>query len=416
VKYLKRFADDTMEQRLKSAGAVLVEGPKGCGKTETAKQHAASLVHLDTDDNAKLRMEIDPKSVLLGDAPRLIDEWQEYPKVWNYVRRDVDDRKEKGLFILTGSSNPEERAKLHSGAARFSVMRMRPMSLFEREWSTGEVSLEKLMKGITPASEAVPFDLGELAEKITLGGWPSLLGADAKDGLRFMQDYVALISEVDVSRVSEKKRDPIKVKRLLQSLSRNIATLSSITSLARDTGGDGAPTNYETIVEYLDVLDRLMIYEALPAWSVHIRSTHSLRKSPKRHFVCPSIAVGALGLSVDKLVADLNYFGFLFESLAVRDLRIYADAHDGSVFHYKDSSDLEADAIVEYQDGTWAAFEVKLGIGAADEAAESLLAFAERVDTKKMGAPASLNVITGNGFAHRRKDGVNVIPLSTLTV
>jgi predicted AAA+ superfamily ATPase len=215
VRYLKRFADEILIQRLKSAGAVLVEGAKGCGKTETSKQHAASLVHLDTDDDAKLRMEIDPKSVLLGDVPRLIDEWQEYPKIWNYVRRDVDDRKEKGLFILTGSSNPEERVKLHSGAARFSVMRMRPMSLFEREWSTGEVSLEQIMKGNIPESKTVEFELGELAEKITLGGWPSLLGSDAKEGLRSMQDYVTLMAEVDVSRVSDKKRDPVKVKRLI---------------------------------------------------------------------------------------------------------------------------------------------------------------------------------------------------------
>ncbi|GHU50129.1 ATPase AAA [Clostridia bacterium] len=414
--YITRFADNIIEDRLKSAGAVLVEGPKGCGKTETSKQHAKSLVHLDTDDEAKIRMEIDPRSVLLGEVPRLIDEWQEYPKIWNYARREIDDRKKKGQFILTGSSNPEERVKLHSGAARFSLMKMRPMSLYERGWSTGEVSLEQVMKGNASESETVAFDLGELAEKITLGGWPSLLGSDAKSALRFIQDYVSMIVEVDISRVSEKKRNPQKVRRLMQSLSRNISTLTSVASLALDTGGEDTSIKEETVADYLDALDRLMIYEALPAWSAHIRSAHTLRKAPKRHFVCPSIAVGTLGLSVDKILADLNYFGFLFESLAIRDLRIYADVNDGKVFHYRDSSDLEADAIVEYPDGTWAAFEVKLGIGAADGAAKSLIAFAERVDTKKMGAPVSLNVITGNGFAHRRKDGVNVIPLSTLTV
>jgi predicted AAA+ superfamily ATPase len=416
VKYLRRFADDIIEQRLKSAGAVLLEGPKGCGKTETAKQRAASLVHLDTDDDARLRMGIDPKSVLRGDVPRLIDEWQEYPQIWNYVRRDIDDRKAKGQFILTGSANPEERVKLHSGAARFSVMRMRPMSLFERGWSTGEVSLRQIMQGGVPESETVEFDLGELAEKITLGGWPTLLGSGAKAGLRFMQDYVSLIAEVDVSRVADKKRDPIKVRRLLQSLARNIATMTTISSLARDTGGEDSPVNDATISEYLEVLDRLMIYEALPAWPVHIRSSHTLRKAPKRHFVCPSVAAGALGLSVDKLMADLNYFGYLFESLAVRDLRIYADVHDGALFHYRDSSELEVDAIVEYPDGTWSAFEIKLGAGAVDKAAESILTFADRIDTKKKSPPASLNVITGNGFAYRRKDGVNVIPLSALTV
>ncbi|GHU65844.1 ATPase AAA [Spirochaetia bacterium] len=414
-RYLKRFTDTILKDRLNSSGAVLIQGPKGCGKTETALQIAKSTARIDVDDDIRIRMELDPKSVLAGPAPRLIDEWQEYPQIWNYIRREVDDRKKKGQFILTGSANPEERARLHSGAGRFSIIKMRPMSLFEKGWSTGEVSLSKIVKGAAPKSGQVEFDLETLAEKITLGGWPSLINSGSREALRFMQDYIALIAETDISRVGGKKRDPQKVLRLLQSLARNISTEASITSLAKDTSGSDVRIRDETIAEYLEALERLMAVEQLPAWSPHIRSADALRKAPKRHFVDPSLAVGALGLSTGKLLRDLNYFGFLFESLVIRDLRIYADVQDGKVFHYRDSRDLEVDAIVEYPDGAWAAFEVKMGFNAQDEAAANLLTFASKIDQEKMGAPAALTVITANGFACRRKDGVNVTPLSALT-
>ena len=409
--YINRFADTVLKNRLRGSGAVLIQGAKGCGKTETALRAAKSSVRLDVDEDVRMRMELDPRSVLKGPVPRLIDEWQERPDLWNHVRREVDDRKKKGQFILTGSANPEERARLHSGAGRFSIIKMRPMSLFERGWSTGEVSLFSVMKGAGPKSETVDFNLETLAEKITLGGWPSLLYSGGREALRFMRDYTALIAEVDISRVSGKKRDPLKVMRLLQSLSRNISTEASLSSLARDTGG----SNDETIAEYLDVLERLMIVEQLPAWSTHIRSADTLRKAPKRHFVDPSFAIGALGLSMDKLLGDLKFFGFLFESLAIRDLRIYADLYDGKVFHYRDSRNMEIDAVVEYPDNTWAAFEVKMSFNSQDEAAKNLLAFAEKINQEKAGKPAALTVITANGFACRRKDGVNVIPLSVLT-
>ena len=413
--YLKRFADKTLENRLRGSGAVLIQGAKGCGKTETAIQIAKSAVRLDTDDDVRIRMELDPKSVLKGKVPRLIDEWQEYPQIWNYVRHEVDDRKKKGQFILTGSANPEERIRLHSGAGRFSVLKMRPMSLYERGWSTGEVSLSGLAKGKAPKSEQADFNLEELVEKLTLGGWPSLLGAGSREALRFMKDYVSLLAEIDINRVSGKKRDPQKVMRLLQSLARNISTEAPVTSLAKDTGGSETTITDETIAEYLDALERLMALEQLPAWSPHIRSANTLRKAPKRHFVDPSLAIGALGLSVDKLLADLNYLGFLFESLVIRDLRIYAEVHDGKVFHYRDSGNLKIDAIVEYPDNTWMAFEVKMGFSAQDEAAANLLKFAGKIDRKKMGDPAALTIVTANGFACRRKDGVNVVPLSVLT-
>ena len=413
--YYKRFADKILQNRLNSSGAILIQGAKGCGKTETAKQIAKSIIRFDVDNDVKIRMEVDPKSVLEGPVPRLIDEWQEYPQIWNYIRREVDDRKKKGQFILTGSANPEERARLHSGAGRFSVLKMRPMSFFERGWSTGEVSLSGLVKGRVPKSESVDFNLKDLCEKLTLGGWPGLLGAESREGFRFMQDYIQLMAEVDMSRVSDKKRDPQKIKRLLQSLARNISTEASVISLAKDTGGSENNINDETIAGYLEALERLMALEPLPAWSPHIRSADTLRKASKRHFADPSLAIGALGLSVEKLQSDLNYLGFLFESLVIRDLRIYADVNDGKIFHYRDSRSMEVDAIIEYPDNTWAAFEIKMGFNAQDEAAANLLKFTDKINQEKMGAPASLSVITANGFALRRKDGVNVVPLSVLT-
>ncbi len=415
MEYHKRFVDYTLAERLKSAGAVLIEGTKGCGKTETATRLAGSVARFDADEQIRIRMEIDPGSVLAGSAPRLLDEWQEYPQIWNYVRREGDERKQKGQFILTGSATPDDKARRHSGAGRFSAIKMHPMSLYEKGWSTGEVSLAALLRGETPSSETVRFDLGEMAEKITLGGWPGLIGSNSAVGLQFVRDYVSLIAEVDLSRVTDKRRDPYKVMRLLQSLARNISTEVSLSALAKDTGGSDNELDDETVSDYLAALERLMAVENLPAWNTHIRSSDMLRKSPKRHFTDPSLAVGALGLSIDSLISDLNYFGLLFESLAIRDLRIYADANSGKLFHYRDSRGLEIDAIAEYADGTWGAFEIKLGIGAVDAAASNLLKFAQKIDVERTKAPAALTVITGNGFAYRRQDGVNVVPLSVLT-
>ena len=278
TQYLERFADQALADRLQSSGAVLIEGAKGVGKTETAKRVSASVVRFDADEQVRIRMEIDPRSVLDGPCPRLLDEWQEYPEIWNYVRREVDERKLKGGFILTGSATPDDKAKRHSGAGRFSVIRMRPMSLYEKGWSSGEVSLASLMRGEAPVSEQVSFDIGELAEKITLGGWPGLIGANAAEGLRFAGDYVSLIAEVDLSAVSKRRRDPYKVMRLLQSLARNISTEAAAASLAKDAGGSDRDLDDETASEYLHALERLMALENLPAWNTHIRSSDMLRK------------------------------------------------------------------------------------------------------------------------------------------
>jgi predicted AAA+ superfamily ATPase len=416
MEYYKRFADKLLVERLLSAGAILIEGAKGCGKTETAMQHSASFVRFDTDEQVRIKLEIDPRIVLAGEVPRLLDEWQEYPQIWNYVRREVDERKKKGQFILTGSATPDDNVRRHSGAGRYSIIKMRPMSMYEKGWSTGEVSLIALIKGEAPASETVSFDLGEFAEKLTLGGWPGLIGQGAAEGFRFVSDYMSLIAEADLSRVSDKRRDPNKVMRLLQSLARNISTEATLTALSRDAGGSDGSLNNETTAEYLSALERLLAVDNLPAWNTHIRSSNMLRKSPKRHFADPSMAIGALGLSIDKLLRDLKYFGLLFESFVIRDIKIYADTNGGKAFHYRDSRGLEIDSIVEYADGTWGAFEIKLGTGAVDYAANNLLKFAAKIDTDRTKAPAALTVITGNGFAFRRTDGVNVVPISTLTV
>ncbi|MDR1279452.1 MAG: DUF4143 domain-containing protein [Opitutaceae bacterium] len=413
--YVTRFADKELSRRLAEAGAVLVCGPKACGKTETALQAAASHIRLDTDEQARLAMGVEPARILQGERPRLLDEWQEFPELWNLVRREVDGARRDGQFILTGSANPDEKARRHSGAGRFSVMRMRPMSLFERGWSSGEVRLANLLAGKKVSSTDVTAPLGELAEKILFGGWPGLLGKTLARAIAFSRDYAALTAEVDISRVSEKRRDPAKVERLLQSLARNISTEAPLSTLAADVRGSTGAFKDETAADYLDALDRLMICEDLPAWRAHIRSSATLRQQPKRHFADPSLACGILRLDVGKLLADLNYFGLLFESLVIRDLRIYAQANDGNVRHYRDSSGREVDAIVEAANGDWLAIEVKTGVSAADEAAKNLQKFAANIDTRKTPAPRALVVITANGFAHCRPDGVRVVPLATLT-
>lgn len=413
--YQQRFADRELHQRLSTTGAVLVTGPKACGKTETALQLARSVARLDIDPQARLAMQVEPSRVLRGDAPRLLDEWQEFPEIWNLVRHDVDARKQDGLYILTGSANPKETTRRHSGAGRFSIMRMRPMSLFESGGSSGAVSLAQLFTGATITSEEASSDLDTLADRILFGGWPGLLGKRLSRALEFSRDYAMLTAEVDISRVSEKRRDPDKVLRLMQSLARNISTEVSVATLAADVRGSAGGFKEETAADYLDALKRLLLVEDLPAWNAHIRSSATLRQMPKRHFADPSLACGILRIDKAKLLGDLEYFGLLFESLVIRDLRIYAQTVGGRVWHYRDSFGTEVDAIVENEDGAYVAVEIKLGAGAADAAAKALLKFAANIDTAKTPAARALVVVTGNGFAHRRPDGVFVVPITTLT-
>lgn len=414
MKYVKRYADDELSRRLGHAGAVLITGPKACGKTETALQTAASDIRMDADDQAAALMQFDPHQVLMGATPRLIDEWQEYPRLWNFIRREIDNRKADGQFILTGSANPDEKTKRHSGAGRFSMMRMRPMSLYERGWSTGEISLESLFQATTIQTAPIETSLGQIAEQIIYGGWPSLLNKNLDRASEFSRDYVSLTAEVDISRVSEKRRDPEKVKRLIQSIARNISTEASFRSLAADVRGGTDSFKEETAADYASALEQLMIVENLPAWNAHIRSSATLRSAAKWHFADPSIACAALGLASGRLADDLETLGMMFESLAVRDLRIYAQTFGGKVRHYRDSSGLEVDAIIEKVDGSWIAVEIKLGAGASDAAATSLLKLGSLIKTAKTPPPSALIVLTGNGFAHRRPDGVFVAPLATL--
>jgi predicted AAA+ superfamily ATPase len=414
VPYLPRVVDAELDARLAAAGAVVIEGPKASGKTETARQRATSSVLLDVDENARRAAAVDPSLVLEGSTPRLIDEWQVEPRLWNQVRRAVDDRGVPGQFVLTGSSVPADDVARHTGAGRFSFLRMRPMTLFETGHTNGAVSLAAVLAGEPPRSDDPGLTVADLAARITSGGWPAQHGRRVVDAARAARDYLEQVRQVDVSRVAGSRRDPARIERLLRSLARNTATEVAVTVLAADAGGGDGPLDRHTVAEYRDILDRLMIIEDQPAWAPHLRSRASLRTSPKRHFVDPSLAVAALGAGPDRLLGDLNLLGLLFESLVIRDLRVLAQPLDGQVLHYRDNYGVEADAVVQLADGRWAAFEIKLGAGLVDEGAEALLRFRSAVDTRKSGEPAVLGVIAGTGFGYVRPDGIAVIPVGAL--
>jgi uncharacterized protein len=413
--YLKRIAEEDLMQKLSASGAVLIKGPKSCGKTETAKQFAMSFVEMDRDKQVPIIMATNPQLLLKGETPRLIDEWQENPEIWNYIRHEVDDRKAKGQFILTGSANPSDDAKLHSGAGRFTMIQMDTMSWQELGYSTGVVKLSDLLMGSFPNFYDAGISLDFILDRLIIGGWPTLLNENVKNALLVNAGYVDLLCEVDMSRVSGVKRDPLKVRSLLRSIARNVATLVDNKTLELDVKtSERSELSRNTISEYLDALSRLMILVEQPAFNPHIRSAASLRKSPKRHLCDPSLAVAALGLDKEALLKDLNYTGFLFESLATHELIVYAKANDATVFHYNDSYGLEVDAIVQKRNGDYAAFEIKLGVGFIDEAAENLKKFERNIEITKMDAPKSLNIITGTGMSHKRPDGINVISLASL--
>jgi predicted AAA+ superfamily ATPase len=413
--YKERLTDKELLRKLDSAGALLIRGMKACGKTESAKQYSKSVLALDQDEQVPLLMATSPQRLLLGDTPRLIDEWQEHPKIWNYVRHEVDNRKESAQFILTGSVNPEESIKMHSGAGRFTILDMRTMSWQELAFSTGKISLKSLFEGAKIDIYDEPTDLEFVIERIITGGFPGLIGKSIRQARDLNRAYIDLLAEVDMSRVSNTKRNPIKVRNLLRSLARNTATMVDIKTLESDIRQrDFNDLSRPTIYDYLDALDRLMITENQPAWSTHIRSSSSLRKASKRHFTDVSLAVAALGLKKEALLKDLNFVGFLFELLAIHELRVYAQVSDAKVYHYHDSSGLEVDAIVQKYNGDWCAFEIKLGIGQIEEAAKSLKKFVSILDTNSVPLPKSLNIITGTGISYTRNDGINVISLASL--
>jgi len=413
-RYQPRVVDSELARRLNAAGAVAIEGPKACGKTETARQLAASEALLDVDANARQALATDPALVLDGATPRLLDEWQLEPAVWNHVRRAIDERRQPGQFILTGSAVPADDITRHTGAGRITRLRMRPMTLFEVGRSSGGISLAQLLSGEPARAADCGLTVADIAHEIAVGGWPGFRNMEPAAALRAVRDYLDEIRRVEIGTVDGTRRDPAKVGQLLRSLARNVATYAAATTLARDTGGADGPLKDDTVRQYVDALRRLMVVEEQPAWAPHLRSTYVLRSAVKRHFVDPSLAVAALRATPERLLRDLNLLGFLFESLVVRDLRVYAQAADADVLQYRDSNGLEVDAIVETADGRWSAFEIKLGSGQVDDGAASLKRFVKQIDTDQCGAPVALGVIVATGYGYVRDDGVMVIPLGTL--
>jgi len=416
--YVKRIVDDELDSALSYAGAVVIRGPKACGKTQSALQRAKSVLRVDTDPNVASLMAIDPKALLVGDTPRLLDEWQIQPKLWDYVRHEVDDRPDKGQFILTGSSTPDESSLIHSGAGRFIVLPMRTLSWQELGFSDGSTSLANLLgENSRIDTKEYQLPLQTIIERLVIGGWPELIGVDEDGARKVNASYIQLLAEVDMSHVSDVRRDPVKVRHLLKSIARNLSTITEVTTFVKDIQEiANNEISRPTVTDYLNALDRLMVIEDQPSWNTHIRSSATLRKTPKRHFADASLAVAALGLDSIALFNDLRFTGFLFESQAIHDLRVYAQRQDATVYYYRDSSGLEVDAVVQKTNGDAAAFEIKLGEGFVEEAARNLLAFIGNLDPSKSHKITSLNVIIGSGYAYTRPDGVNVIPVSALGV
>ncbi|MDR1635262.1 MAG: DUF4143 domain-containing protein [Bifidobacteriaceae bacterium] len=414
--YIGRVADAQLGERLGRVGAVLVEGVKGCGKTETARRVAASEVALDLDLVSRQTAQIDPARILDGPAPRLIDEWQVVPEVWNAVRRAVDSRAADGQFILTGSATPSDDAARHSGAGRFSRLRMRPLSLAESGLSSAEVSLAGVLGGDPVEAGRSRLGLGELIDEVCHGGWPRDRSRPVAQAARNAADLVDELAFGDIKTVGDIRRDPVRVRALLRSLARNTATEAATATLAEDAARGGVSLRPETAAAYLDALERLMVYEPLTAWSPVLRDKARVRRRPKHHLVDPALACALLNAGPAELGRDLKTFGLLFESLAVRDLRVYADAAYARVKHYRDNTGLEVDLVIDAGYRRWAAFEVKLAGSkpATDQAAKNLLRFAAKVDTQSAGAPVCLGVITAQGQAYTRPDGVALIPLAAL--
>lgn len=412
--YCSRVVDQDLADRLAATGAVVIEGPRACGKTTTARQTAASEARLDVDEVARRLASLEPARILAGDTPRLIDEWQLEPAIWNHVRRAVDDRRLPGQFILTGSAAPPDDATRHTGAGRLTRLRMRPLSLFEWGRSSGEVSLAGLLDGRRASASRTVIGLGELSELIAVGGWPGNLERSTQRALRANRDHLDEIRRLDIMSGDDRRRDPTRVGMLLRSLARNVATPAAIATLASDTGEGVSAIRKHTAADYLRALERIMIVENQPAWPTHLRSRSVLRNKPIRHLADPSLAVAAVRATPDRLLGEPDFLGLLFESLVIRDLRVYAQATDADVFHYREKGGLEVDAIVQSSAGPWAAFEVKLGEGRVDDAAGNLLRLARRVDPERMGEPRALGVIVSSGYGYTREDGVQVIPIGAL--
>ena len=402
-------------------GAVLVQGPKWCGKTTTAKQISKSILDLGKTNilnNALLTLQIRPTDLLQGETPRLIDEWQSIPELWDMIRGEVDERSAFGQFILTGSSVPlDENKRRHSGNGRYGWIDMRPMSLWESGESSGSVSMGDLFDGKTLDVQKNHLELDTIAFLICRGGWPLSTFLSVDIALDQARDYFETIYKVDIHRVDTVRRNSERARLLMRSYARNVGTATSFSKISCDIKeNDNAYISYETVSDYVDALKKLFVLEDMPAWNPNLRSKTAIQSSETRYFVDPSIATAALTIGPQDLIGDLNTFGLYFESLAVRDLRVYADALIGEVFHYRDSSGLECDAVIHLRNGKYALTEIKLGgIDNIEKAAASLKELSDKIDSDKMRAPSFLMVLTAVGeYAYQRKDGVYVVPIGCL--
>lgn len=417
TEYLPRLSDKLLEKKLRSVGAVLITGCKWCGKTSTASQIANSIVYMQDPNRSATYMAMAdtmPSMLLEGQSPRLIDEWQMAPVLWDAIRFEVDKRQAVGQFILTGSAVPKDNATAHTGTGRISRLLMRPMSLFESKESNGTVSLSQLFNGDANIGALSELDIPQIAYVICRGGWPASLKMAEEDALQVAVDYVDAIINQDVSRVDGVEKNPQRVRLLLRSLARNISTMVTNTNLLKDITAHDISITPPTMEVYMNALRRIFVVEDVPAWLPALRSKTAIRTSSKRQFVDPSLAVAILGTSPQGILNDFNTFGFLFESLCCRDLRIYSQSIGGEVFHYHDKTELEADMIISLRDGRWAAVEVKTGSREIEMAAQNLIKLANKVDAEKMNNPSFLMVVTGGEYAYRRKDGVYIVPIGCL--
>jgi predicted AAA+ superfamily ATPase len=419
--YKKRIVDNILKDKLEYIGGVLIEGPKWCGKTTTAEQTAGSVLYMaDPKDLASnLQMaEISPGILLDGKSPRLIDEWQIAPQLWDAARFEIDHRRSPGQFIFTGSAVPADRSKIrHSGTGRFSWLTMRPMSLWESGESNGEVSVRSLFEQGGQIVAHNDLALEDIARLLCRGGWPQATNLDGNHALKISTAYYEAVVKTDISQADGVKRDEARTRRLMRSYARNQGAQATIRSIRDDiTANEPNKMDEETVTSYINALKRIFVIEDSTAWSPNLRSKTAIRTSDTRYFIDPSIATSALGMGPKDLMSDLNTMGLLFETMAVRDLRVYADALEGVIFHYRDKSGLECDAVMHRRNGQYGLIEIKLGGEALIEAgAKTLNALAEEIDTTKMQTPSFLMVLTAVGkYAYQRKDGVYVVPIGCL--
>lgn len=414
--YIPRISDTLFKKLLESTGAVLVEGAKWCGKTQSSLQAAKSVVYMqDPDEGPGYLAMADTKPSLLleGDPPLLLDEWQMAPVLWDAVRFAVDKRGLMGQFILTGSATPSDNLTTHSGTGRIARMLMRPMSLYESNESNGKVSLRDLFDGDTDIGAKSTLTIEQIAHAICRGGWPAAV-LSRKQSPQLAMNYVDAIINLDIHRVDGVEKDPERVRVLLQSLARNISTMATARTIMDDMQVNESSITDKTLSSYLNALRRIFVVEDVPAWQPSLRSKTAVRTANKRQFVDPSIATSVMRTNAKGILRDFETFGFLFESLCTRDLRVYAQASDGVVFHYRDKSELESDLVIKLHDGRWSAVEVKLGMKQIEDAAANLIKLRQTINTEKMNQPSFLMVLTGGQIAYKRSDGVLVVPIGCL--